>query len=95
MLVLQKVFHLINQPHKIVSQYYLDNICELAEVRCDESHPQAYHHLAWMCHTIIHKPMSDTKANRWLGYVQGVLAVNDKLCVASERTRTRETFGGL
>lgn len=35
---------------------------------------ESFSHLRWMLEEVIKNEMSDTKASRWLGYVQGVMA---------------------
>ncbi len=50
--------------------------------------------LNWMCNTILEKmnDLPEDKINRWIGFVQGVLAVKGCLSVADERDRTRPLF---
>lgn len=61
---------------------------ELSEFPTDDCH------LAWMLEEIVLEYMSETKANRWLGYVQGVLVCKGYLDVGKERERTRNIFKG-
>lgn len=52
-------------------------------------------HLLWMLRQIIDGKLSSaTKEHRWLGYVQGVMAVHGILDVSEERDRTRTIFNG-
>ena len=50
-------------------------------------------HLRWMCATVADMPdWPDDKAGRWLGFVQGVMAVRGLLEVDAERRATRPMF---
>lgn len=51
-------------------------------------------HLGWMCHTAIENIIAwpDDKLNRWLGYIQGVMAMKGYVRVKEERDKTRELF---
>lgn len=53
--------------------------------------------LAWMCDEIIRKSdqLPYDKLNRWIGFVQGVLACQGFMSVAEERARTREIFHNM
>jgi hypothetical protein len=45
-------------------------------------------HLIWMCDQIIQKAeFSETKAHRWIGYIQGVMTMRGLSSVEHERTR--------
>jgi hypothetical protein len=49
--------------------------------------------LAWMSqHILAHPELSTYKINRWLGFIQGVLAVRGRLNVVAERDATRSIF---
>lgn len=48
--------------------------------------------LAWMCQTAIKEPMSNDKASRWLGFVQGCLAMRGIIDVDEERHYSRRLF---
>lgn len=57
--------------------------------------PTSTVHLAWMLTEIQHNDtMSDTKKNRWLGYVQGCMTCLGLLDVQTERDATRQIFNG-
>lgn len=51
-------------------------------------------HLYWMLKEIRKLEMSETKCNRWLGYVQGCLASKGLISVNEERDMTRLIFNG-
>ncbi len=60
-----------------------------------ETEPTAIAHLLWMLQQIIGGHLSsETKENRWLGYVQGILVSRELISVHAERDRTREIFNG-
>ena len=50
--------------------------------------------LEWMCRTVLERLDSfpADKASRWLGFVQGVLAVRGLITVAEERDHSRPLF---
>ena len=60
----------------------------------DEGDPRktSLRNLAWMCRTAIHEPMSTDKASRWLGFVQGCLAMRGIIDVDDERDYSRSLF---
>ncbi|QJT71029.1 hypothetical protein GR7B_00231 [Vibrio phage vB_VcorM_GR7B] len=85
-----------SKPHQIVAEAYLKrfNIIFADEVE-DPDDPTAVHHLAWMLRQIVDDSLSsDTKANRWLGFVQGTLVLMGHLDVEEERENTRGIFNG-
>lgn len=51
-------------------------------------------HLLWMLKEIRKLEMSETKANRWLGFVQGVLAADQVIWLEDEVPAMREIFKG-
>ncbi|CAH0447846.1 hypothetical protein SM033_00022 [Vibrio phage vB_VpaM_sm033] len=52
-------------------------------------------HLKWMLYMIIMGELSsETKENRWLGYVQCALDFHGLITVESERNATRDIFNG-
>ena len=58
-------------------------------------HPRlSLKNLEWMCQTAISQSpdMADDKASRWLGFVQGCLAMRDLINVDEERDITRPMF---
>lgn len=46
-------------------------------------------HLCWMLTHILTMDVTDTKAHRWLGFVQGVMAVKGLIDVDTERELVR------
>lgn len=65
--------------------------------RCDKN-PTYTMHLAWMCKEMVMN-LDDPeypidKAARWLGYIQGVLAVKKMIDVTEERDFSRPLFQG-
>ena len=60
----------------------------------DEGDPRktSLRNLAWMCRTAINEPMSTDKASRWLGFVQGCLAMRGMIDVDDERNYSRSLF---
>lgn len=81
-------------PHKVVATGYLKSYPEFSDVRSNEDDPVSNCHLAWMLTQVCSDEMSETKANRWLGYVQGVMVMKGMLSVSHERERTRAIFNG-
>lgn len=51
-------------------------------------------HLAWMLTELSKTTMSETKKHRWLGYIQGVMAMKSHIVVNEERDATRDVFKG-
>jgi hypothetical protein len=52
-------------------------------------------HLYWMCCEIYSDNLSsETKAHRWLDYVQGCLVMKGLISVEDERKNTRIIFNG-
>ncbi|WPH64841.1 hypothetical protein [Vibrio phage vB_VpaP_SJSY21] len=81
-------------PQAEVAQYYLDKYFSgYAEFENPED-PLRMSHLKWMLGQICLEYMTETKSNRWLGFVQGVLASSGTLDVQLERKRTRPIFNG-
>lgn len=62
----------------------------------DESGDQTDHgHLLWMLEEIRSNPeQSETKKNRWLGYIQGCLVKDSLIEVYEERELTRHLLNG-
>lgn len=52
------------------------------------------HHLVGMLQQIAQSTIPRVKANRWLGYVQGILVMKGMLDVQTERDATRSIFNG-
>lgn len=65
-------------------------------LRKDESGDQTdLGHLLWMLEEIRNNPnQSETKKNRWLGFIQGVLVTQGLIEVYEERELTRPVFNG-
>lgn len=82
------------KPHIIVSHRYKEMLEDLAGKHSDVDSYSSNEHLLWMLNEIISDNMSDTKANRWLGYVQGVLYMSGVIDVDTERNETRDIFNG-
>lgn len=82
------------KPYVKVARGYLDK--ELSKIISKElpEFPSADCHLAWMLEEILLEYMTETKANRWLGYIQGVMACKGYINVSEERNRTRNIFNG-
>lgn len=80
------------KPHVEVANGYLFYFSE--DAVCSPDTPLENSHLHWMLLEIIGTEMSDTKANRWLGFVQGIMTSKGYLDVQDERNRTREIFKG-
>lgn len=54
-----------------------------------------YSHLLWMLQVIAYdQSLPETKRNRWLGFVQGVLVCKGDIEIKAERDSTREIFKG-
>lgn len=61
----------------------------------DSNGTTEYSHLLWMLQVIVSdQSLSETKRNRWLGFVQGVLVCKGDIEIKSERDSTREIFKG-
>lgn len=82
------------KTHIIVANDYLNNEMIHYVSQEDNKNPTAMHHIRWMLEQIIMNNMSDTKANRWLGYVQGIMTMHNMIDVNNERNRTRDIFNG-
>lgn len=77
-----------------VAQRYLD-LLDVGEIfHQDVTDPTSTTHLAWMLREIQKLEMSETKANRWMGYVQGCLVMQGIIHVEHERNATRNIFCG-
>lgn len=48
--------------------------------------------LLWMCDTALTEDMEVGKMNRWLGFIQGVLAARQLIDVDTEREHSRPLF---
>ncbi|CAH7391354.1 conserved hypothetical protein [Vibrio chagasii] len=86
---------ILRSPHVVVAKGYLGSEFANYPPKCNGNDPTCYHHLAWMLTEIAKNEMSPTKANRWLGYVQGVMVGDGLLDVNQERERTRPIFKGM
>ena len=85
------------KPHITVASNYLNTLPSLKGIQSfeDPSEPDDFSHLKWMLEEIVKDGMSDTKANRWLGFVQGMLFTKFIISVEDERDSTRDIFDGL
>ena len=89
----------MNETHKVIAKQYLQKIKAFKTYECNPEDPKSNSHLSWMLHVIrceIYDPAqeSETKMNRWLGYVQGVMVAKGMIKVNEERDRTRAIFNG-
>ncbi|AUG85261.1 hypothetical protein DIREPILLOW8_61 [Vibrio phage Direpillow8] len=82
-------------PEAVIAKSYLDNkyLCTYHPFEQPE-YPLSESHLVWMLEQITMEYMPRTKANRWLGYVQGVMVAKGFINVQDERNRTRPVFKG-
>ena len=60
----------------------------------DSTKPFENAHLSWMLVKLSEEDMSETKKHRWLGYIQGVMAMKEHINVNDERDATRDVFKG-
>lgn len=82
-------------PEAEVANGYLGNKYLCTYRPCEQPEfPLSEPHLVWMLEQITMEYMSRTKANRWLGYVQGVMVAKGFINVQDERNRTRHIFNG-
>jgi hypothetical protein len=58
---------------------------------CEHNPGTSLHHLRWML-WMLRGDMESGKANRWLGFIQGVLTVEGYINVSEERDFTRPFF---
>ena len=83
---------------KRLENYYIDN--EMGHVGNEEPMTDTKH-LIWMCQQVVDygggpdHPFSDTKAHRWIGYIQGVMTVRGITTVEFERKNYVEIKKGL
>lgn len=73
---------------------YLDVIALVDDDPLKEHPRLSLDNLAWMCRTALETPMPDDKASRWLGFIQGCLAMRGLIDVDEERDLTRPLFHG-
>jgi hypothetical protein len=78
----------------IVSQRYIDLLASKHSISLSSAASTEFEHLTWMLQEIQKSEMSETKANRWLGYVQGCLTMYGLISVEEEREFTRSIFNG-
>lgn len=64
----------MEKKHIAIAKDMIENINEFNISSKENEDRESYSHLKWMLETVIEDSMSDTKASRWLGYTQGVLA---------------------
>lgn len=87
----------LSDANNILFQRYADMIATARS-----AHPDSYaddprlslDNLSWMCRTAIRESdsIAPDKASRWLGFIQGCLAMRDMINVDSERDITRPLF---
>lgn len=78
----------------VVSQRYIDLLANTQTAPFAGAALTEIDHLIWMLQEIQKLEMSETKANRWLGYVQGCLTMHGLISVEAERNFTRSIFNG-
>ena len=54
--------------------------------------PTSKDHLLWMIDQCLNQEMSEDKASRWLGFIQGVMCARGWLDMEVERAATRTLF---
>jgi hypothetical protein len=75
-----------------IRQRYFDLLnCEPIE---NSDEPLRDTHIAWMLKKLSDDDMSETKKQRWLGFIQGCMAYRGLLNVNEERDATRDVFKG-
>lgn len=81
-------------PVAILDRY--DAMCATVAVEpcCEEDPGTSYAHLRWMLMQL-RSPMTKGKANRWLGFVQGLLIERGHTTVRAERAFTRPLLKDL
>lgn len=78
---------------EVANRYILNHFQDYASFENPDD-PIRMGHLKWMLDQICLEYMTETKANRWLGFVQGVLACKSIINVQEERRVTRLIFNG-
>ena len=79
--------------HKDITQRYMKLLGQDGTMANNcEKFPTRLAHLMWMLVEIEGGSMPDDKANRWLGYVQGVMHCRGYIKVNEERDFTRPYF---
>ena len=73
----------VKEAARLHSQFIQLRVAVMPDGWGDEDSPTSLLHLFDMCVKIINDGMNDFKANRWLGYIQGVL-VRDGLMTLQE-----------
>lgn len=81
-------------PEAVIARGYLDSELSQYHAFKQPDYPTSESHLVWMLKQITMEYMPRTKANRWLGFIQGVLTVKGYINVQDERSRTRPIFSG-
>lgn len=62
------------------------------QVICMSDPGTSYAHLRWMLSELMKGEMESGKANRWLGFVQGIMVERRLIKVSEERDFTRPYF---
>ena len=79
---------------KIVDWYKL--LITTTEITMPDAGYFSKRHLLWMLDEIKNNPdQSEIKKHRWLGQIQGVLAVYGVIDIDDERDMTRSLFNGM
>lgn len=71
---------------------YIDLLGGISSYNGQSTDKTSNPHLCWMLTTILTMYDNDPKAHRWLGFVQGVMAVKGLIDVDEERELTRVLF---
>jgi hypothetical protein len=78
--------------NEIYNRY--DSILEKLEsnINCETEPGTSYAHLRWMLNELKMLKFPKGKANRWLGFIQGIMIERGLLTVQEERDFTRPFF---
>lgn len=66
----------MEKKHISIAKELIKNHPFLSDGKPDEKNFQSFSHLRWMLDNVISDEMSDTKASRWLGYVQAQMVLS-------------------
>lgn len=79
-------------PAAVLDRYSVMLINNGAFLAADDGDRKDFGHLLWMLDQIRTGVVTDHKAHRWLGFVQGILIANHLTTVDVERDFTRPFF---